>query len=588
MNSIDAILIQIRAAYIHIDLRSREPQLGQYYIAEYAHQYGFNVKVKSYSSNDEIIKSITSLILQNKCRIIGFYIDSENLWVVRRVTQIIKNYLSDLFIVIGGPQVTGDPELAMKRLPHIDCAIIGEGERPFTELLNCKLRASIELSEINGIAYRDSSKVLHFTNPQKRYDIDNYPWPRRYNYTLDKDTIFDQLSTGRGCIGQCTFCFEGNKQSNHLRLRSVDSVIEEIDYLVSHLSERKYLSFLDDTFIIDRTRTEKICKHLIDNYEGKVGWFCEGRVDILRKNLDILPMLKKAGCIRIQLGGESGNQKILESYKKQMKLEDLEMVVRKIYECGISSVYINFIIGGAFETIDSFNDTLEFARYLLNLAPGCAEVGSSLLTPYVGTPIRKRPEDFGLTITDYNFITGPDGFTPFCRTEELQNAKILQLKNLFDKELVDETMNIVPQLTNSQIMTHYLMRRDYDMFTNWYTCINEIEAYKNYFESQIDYGFETFSEIESEEILNMSIPYRTVQPISDGKYYFVPNIGGTHIELHGLQHDLFMLSSGKLCFVEIYSVLSKKYHDYAELRQRIINEYEKFDQMRLVVWKHLF
>lgn len=588
MNKYDAILVQIRAAYIHIDLRRHEPQLGQYYIAEYAHQNGFNVKVKSYSSNDAIIQSLNTLIVQSHCQIIGFYIDSENLWTVRRVTQIIKTYFCDLFIVVGGPQVTGDPELAMKRLPHVDCAIIGEGERPFTEILRCRLEDNAELSHINGIVYRDSSKLLHYSNPQTKCNIDNYPWPRRYNYTLDSDVIFDQLSTGRGCVGQCAFCFEGNKSSNHLRLRSVDSVIKEIDYLISHLPNRKYLSFLDDTFIIIRERAEIICKHLIDTYEGKIGWFCEGRVDILRKNLDILPLLKKAGCIRIQLGGESGNQRILDSYNKQMKLEDLEIVVKKIFECGIPSVYINFIIGGAFETIDSFNDTLEFARKLLNLAPGCAEVGSSLLTPYVGTPIRRNPQSFGLTITDESFVTGPDGFTPFCRTEELQNEKILQLKNLFDKELLDETMKIIPTLSNNQIMTHYMMRNNYDMYTNWYTCINEIEAFKNYFESQIGYGFETINEIKSDDELNMSIPFRTVQPMSDGKNYYVPNTEGLHTELKGMQCDLFMLSSGKLCFIEIYSILSRKYNNSTKLKQCIIKEYEMFDQMRLVVWKRQF
>lgn len=588
MSNYDAILIQIRAAYIHVDLRRHEPQLGQYYIAEYAHQNGFNVKVKSYSSNDAIIQSLKALLLQNNCKIIGFYIDSENLWAVRRVSLIIRNYLNDLFIVIGGPQVTGDPKLAMKRLPHVDCAIIGEGERPFVEILRCKLRNCVELSHINGIVFKDTQNVLHSTSPQTKYDINNYPWPRRYSYTLDDDIIFDQLSTGRGCVGQCAFCFEGNKSSNHLRLRSVESVIEEIDYLVSHLPNRKYLSFLDDTFIIDRERTEKICKYLIDNYQGKVSWFCEGRVDILKKNLDILPLLKRAGCIRIQLGGESGNQRILDSYNKQMKLEDLETVVKKIYECGILSVYINFIIGGAFETIDSFNDTLEFARKLLNLAPGCAEVGSSLLTPYVGTPICRNPQRFGIKIIDESLVTGPDGFTPFCRTNDLRKEKILQLKNLFDKELFDETMRIVSTLSNSQIMVHYKMRNNYDMFTNWYTCINEIEAYKNYFESQIGYGFKTFSEINSSEKLNMSIPFRTIQPISDGEKYYIPNIGGIHTELDGLKYDLFMLSSGKLCFIEIYSILSRKYSNSAELKQCVIQEYAMFDQMRLVVWKHLF
>lgn len=467
MSKIDAFLIQIRSAYIHINLRNSEPQLGQYYIAEYACRNGFNVKVKSYSSNDAIIQSLNSFVEQNNCKILGFYLDSENLWIVRRIVQIIKTIHKPLFVVIGGPQVTGDPQLAMKRLPFADCAIIGEGERPFTQILKHKLRNDVDISDIAGIIFRDSTNVLQQTKKQAKCDIDTYPWPRRYNYTLDDHVIFDQISTGRGCVGRCAFCFEGNKSSNHLRLRSVDSVIEEIDYLVAHLPHHRYLSFLDDTFIINRERTEKICQHLIGKYNGEIGWFCEGRVDILRKNLDILPLLKKAGCIRIQLGGESGNQYILDTYEKQMKLEDLETVVGEIYKAGIPSVYINFIIGGAFETIDSFNETLEFARNLLRIAPGCAEVGSSLLTPYVGTPIRNNPQKYGIKIIDGNVVTGPDGYIPFCETIELRKEKIMQLKNLFDKELQNETIRIVSTLSNAQTLIHYELRNKFDIFTNW-------------------------------------------------------------------------------------------------------------------------
>lgn len=308
----DAILIQIRTAYIHIDLRGGEPQLGQYYIAEYANRKGFNVKVKSYSSNDPIVQSISCLLETHNSRIIGFYVDSENLWVIRRISAALKQSRPDIFIVIGGPQVTGDAELAMRRIPFADCGIIGEGEEPFTELLDCILRDQTDISKIQGLAYKGSDGSINYTGLRKQTEnLDKYPWPRRYEYALDEDIVFDQLSTGRGCIGKCAFCFEGNKKANILRLRSVENVLEEIDYLISHLPTHKYLSFLDDTFILNKKRTEQICDHLIKKYKGSIGWFCEGRVDILSRNLELLPMLKDAGCIRIQLGGESGNQDVL-------------------------------------------------------------------------------------------------------------------------------------------------------------------------------------------------------------------------------------------------------------------------------------
>ncbi len=586
--NLDAILVQIRASYIHIDLRGVEPQLGQYYIAEYAHKNGFEVKVKSYSSNDAILASLEELLTAYQCKIIGFYLDSENQWIVRKITCGLKERFEQVKVVIGGPQVTGDPTLAMKRIPFADYAIEGEGERPFSELLSNIQTDNPNISEINGLLYREKDNIIK-NQPQKQiFDLDFYPWPKRYNYTLDKNVVFDQLSTGRGCVGHCAFCFEGNKKGNLLRIRSVKSVIEEIDYLISNLKGHRYLSFLDDTFILNKNRTTEICTHLINKYGGEVGWFCEGRVDILRKNLDLLPLIKKAGNIRIQLGGESGNQKILDSYQKNMNLEDVEAVVAEIYKSGIPSIYINFIIGGAHETIESFNDTLEFAKNLLNIAPGCAEVGCSLLTPYVGTPIRKNPSAYDIEIVDSNLLSGPDGFIPFCKTRELSIAKIHQLKALFDSEILKEHLRIVKLLTNDQLLSHYNLREKYEMYTNWLICSNEIESYKNYFESQTKFGYVQFASIEKSRDLSMAVPYRTVQPISDGVQFYAQIDDVDKMRLDGLELDIFLLSSGKLSHFEIESLVKAKYAEIPNVEDAVNKVYSKFDRDRLVIWKLIY
>lgn len=147
--------------------------------------------------------------------------------------------------------------------------------------------------------------------------LDEFPYPKRKDFALDEDLHFDQIITGRGCVGACTFCFEGSKKNNVLRFRSLQSVLDEIDYVISNLGDnKKFITFLDDTFVINRERAVTICNHLIKKYDGKIGWYCEARVDILKKNIDLLPLMKKAGLIRVQLGGESGNQDILDLYKK--------------------------------------------------------------------------------------------------------------------------------------------------------------------------------------------------------------------------------------------------------------------------------
>lgn len=584
---IDAILFQISTSYIHNYVRSADAQLGLYYIAEYANNNNVNIKVKKYSSNEPIIANMLSLIEEYKCNIIGFYVDSENLWTIRRVIMTLKKMIPDIFVIIGGPQVTGDAQLALKRIPNVNCAVVGEGERPVVEIIKKIKESCLDFSKIKGIGYLNEIDEYCFTGSQIPIkNLDEYPYPKRKKYTLDEDVIFDQISTGRGCIGQCAFCFEGNKKENLLRLRSVENVIEEIDYVVSNLNGQKYITFLDDTFIINPERTKIICNHLIEKYNGEIKWFCEARVDILIRNLHLLPLMKKAGLIRIQLGGESGSQKVLDAYNKNMQIEQLVTVVKEIYKVGIPSIYINYIIGGAFETLETFNDTVELVKRILEIAPGCVEIGSSLFSPYVGTPMRNHPSNYGIKILDNDLLRGPDGHIPTVETNELNEYKISQLKAIFDSEIINTTKLLLIKLSNEEILTHFHMKRDYSINTNWYNQCIGIESFKNYFEAISYFDFCSLKNLNDEE-LQISVPHRTSQPVADGECYFRKVASDNFIKNSELESAVFLLSSGKISFCEIVDILSRseKFKHIDNIESAIMDIYKQFDKERLVVWK---
>lgn len=584
---VDAILFQISTSYIHNYVRSTDAQLGLYYIAEYANIHNINIKIKKYSSNEPIINSLETLLQVYSCSIIGFYVDSENLWTIRRILVYLKKTHPELFVIIGGPQVTGDPQLALKRIPYVNCAIVGEGERPVVEIIKQIKASNLDYAKIKGVCYLNEIGECCFTGSQIPVkNLDEYPYPKRKNYTLDDNVIFDQISTGRGCVGQCAFCFEGNKKENVLRLRSVENVIEEIDYVISNLDGHRYITFLDDTFIINPNRTELICNHLINKYNGEIAWFCEARVDILIKNLHLLPMMKRAGLVRVQLGGESGNQKVLNAYNKNMQIEQLIAVIKEVYKAGIPSIYINYIIGGALETLETFNDTIELAKLILTHAPGCVDIGASLLSPYVGTPIRENPDYYDIKILDKDLLRGPDGFIPAVETGELTECKILQLKAIFDKEILKTTNELLRGLSNEEILIHFNMKRDFSIETNWYNVCVGIEPFKNFFEAISYHDFYSFIHLSKEE-LQVSVPHRTCQPVSDGECYWRNIASVKFVKNNDLENAVFLLSSGKICFYEIVQILSRterfKYID--NLESAIIDIYTQFDKERLVVWK---
>lgn len=563
-------------------------QLGLYYLAEYADQFNYNVKVKYYNSFDDVSELLPELIAKTNCTIVGFYVDSENLWAIRALTPILKNKCPNIHIIIGGPQVTGDPYATLQLIPQVTCGIIGEGEIPFFKLIQSNDFNDGTLETIDGLIYFDSDKAIKRTKPQfQNKHIDDYGFPRREKYCLDPERVnFAQLISGRGCMGKCAFCYEGGQEHTNLRVRSIKSCLNEVDYLVE-THGIKYINFVDDTFILNRPRTEEFCGKMIEKYDGQVKWYCEARADVLSKNIDILPLLKRAGLVKVQLGGESGCQEILDAYNKGITVEQMEFVVQKIAEAGIPYIYINFIIGGAFETETTFNKTLEFAKKIMRLAPGRVEVTSSVYTPTPGSPMYKDPEVFGLKIIDKRAIRGASCSFVFAETAELNQYKIWQLRNKFNNEIELEYASLICSIPLNQLRLIFNLSVNYNIETPWSMALKAKANYRNYFEPIAKGGFYSFSELSKEEIIN-AIPFRTTHLSSDGVAFYRTTKSGENVKNTDLENALITLSAGKLSFNEIMNAIKSSNifkEEKTDLLLQCLKVYQIFDDDLSIIWK---
>lgn len=580
---IDALLIQLSAnPYFDMVSSYCVGQLGLYYLAEYADKAGYNVKVKYYNSFDNISELLPKLINQCGCRIVGFYVDSENIWAIRKLTSSLKKTCPNLQIILGGPQVTGDPLGTLQLIPHITCGIIGEGELPFLKLIQSEELNENTLETVDSIIYFDVNKDLKKTKPlTQKCHIDDFGFPKREKYCLDQGRItFSQLISGRGCMGKCAFCFEGGKEHSNLRVRNINSCLDEVDYLVETFGV-KYINFVDDTFILNRKRTEEFCYRMIDKYDGKVKWYCEARADILSKNIDILPLLKRAGLVKIQLGGESGCQDILDIYKKEVTIEEIEFATKKITEAGIAYIYINFIIGGAFETETTFNKTLNFAKKLMHMSPGHVEIDSSVFTPTPGSPMYQHPEAFGLKVIDKRILRGASCSFVFAETKELNQYKIWQLRNRFKNEINNEYSALINAIPRKQLNKIFDLSVHYNVETPWSTIVKSKINYRNYFEPIARGGFCGFYDIPKEDLFD-AMPFRTSHLSSDGFAFYRTSKSGENIKNSDLENALITMSAGKLTFKDIMNII--KSSDLSDI-EGVFNVYQNFDDELSVIWK---
>jgi radical SAM superfamily enzyme YgiQ (UPF0313 family) len=119
-------------------------------------------------------------------------------------------------------------------------------------------------------------------------------------------------------------------------------------------------------------------------------WSCTVRVDLVDE--DLLTHMNAAGCIGLNVGVESGSQRILDIVEKDIRLEKIEpafrLITRKIVYC---RAY--FMIGIPGERKEDIEATIELMEKLGRLGVG---VIFSIFTPYPGTKLYNVVIESGL------------------------------------------------------------------------------------------------------------------------------------------------------------------------------------------------
>jgi anaerobic magnesium-protoporphyrin IX monomethyl ester cyclase len=213
----------------------------------------------------------------------------------------------------------------------------------------------------------------------------------------------------RTCPFQCDFCpqavFFTNPQHQS---RSADNVIQEILTLVERYGVKE-VEFYDPTFGARREEALSICQKLID--AGKpVTWSCLSRGDLL--DAELTDAMAEAGCHRVLVGVESGDDAILEATGKNESLSQIRRGIGNCHRNGLD-VIATFIVGLPGETPESVAKTARLAR---ELKPTYAIFSLARMTPFsIDNP---RWTEAGRITDEYSVIEGsfygpayvPNGF----------------------------------------------------------------------------------------------------------------------------------------------------------------------------------
>ena len=280
------------------------------------------------------------------------------------LAQRMKEVHPDLKVAFVGPTVQAQPTESLQAGSAIDFVVRGEFDHALLEFAEGK-----PLPEIRGVSFRQNGVVVH--NPPRpelqTEDLDRLPFVTDVyarNLAIEKYNIpfllwpYVSFYTSRGCPALCTFCLWPQTLSGHgWRVRSADSVIEEVRQALTLFPQAKELFFDDDTFNIRKERVLELCRRF-----KPLGfrWSCNARV---HGDYETLAAMADAGLRLLVVGFESGDPQILKNIKKGTTLEMARMFVKNCKELGIA-IHGDFVIGLPGETSETIRRTMEFAREL--------------------------------------------------------------------------------------------------------------------------------------------------------------------------------------------------------------------------------
>lgn len=283
--------------------------------------------------------------------------------------KIVKEVDPEIPVVFGGAHtsILFDKVLAD---PNVDIAVLGEGEMTFLELMK-RLKTDADIHGVSGTAVRQNSSIVRNSPRPYIEELDSIPFPARHLLPMEryfrKPSFLRDYSmrpprtnmiTSRGCPFNCVFCSIHSVWGYKWRWRSPNNVADEIELLMNKYGVRE-IAFLDDNISLNKKRMMAICDEIIQR-KLDIKWCTPNGVMVRTLDREVVERMRKSGCWKLTLGIESGSSETQRFIGKNINLEQCREIIRYCNKIGMWT-HATFIIGFPYETLESINQTIDFA-----------------------------------------------------------------------------------------------------------------------------------------------------------------------------------------------------------------------------------
>lgn len=395
------ILVGINSKYVHTNLAIR-------YLKKYIEQNS-NEKIKIYESsiNNNIQKIIRDIVEYEPDNIF-FSVYIWNVEMVFKITKELKKILPNKRIILGGPEVSYNPDEILEKNIEIDGILIGEGENVLLNFL------TKDIKDVKGVYYREDNKIKFngFEPLIENLDIIPFPYDDEELEDIHKIVYYE---SSRGCPFNCSYCMSSIDKS--VRYFSLERTKKDLKRFID--IGTRLVKFVDRTFNLNKDRYMEIWKFLLENYRENITFHFEINANIFDD--EVLEFLKKVPrkLFQFEIGVQTTNPSTMKAINRNNSLDRLFHNVTCINKN--IHLHLDLIAGLPFEDYETFGKSFDYVY-----KTKCEMIQLGFLKMLKGTQMKDEGEKYSYKYLDFppyeilsnEFISYKD----ICRLKDIEEV----------------------------------------------------------------------------------------------------------------------------------------------------------------------
>lgn len=362
---------------INVCLRPDSPlklvPIGLAYIATAIKNAGFDFDLLDIDAERLTQEQIKAFIQKEDYNVVCMGCIVTGYRIVKNLSAVVRKLHPRAIIVVGNSVATSIVDTLLNRT-EVDIAVMGEGDETIVDLLQTLARNG-DWGTVRGISFKKYGLIVK--NAQRPlikdlsllpfvdyslFDIETYiitsphtlsdplPFPR-------EDARALPINTARGCIANCTFCYHVFK-GNPYRYRKAQCLVAEIRQMLE-LYRLNYILLWDELTFFSKKQTKKFCERILsENLNFYWAGSCRGNLFNQEKDLNIMELMKKAGCVSMGYSLESADETILRDMNKHVTVEAFSRQTKLFKKAGIP-VTTSLVFGFPQETPETIRRTID-------------------------------------------------------------------------------------------------------------------------------------------------------------------------------------------------------------------------------------